>query len=109
MIYTHGIVIPDAIFVTKADDFELARNWYDWLGQHLFQGLRHEDPRNHIKVLEDEISSTRMYEYSEDYILSKKKYIQDLSSPRMTLKKTFLNNYLKDDAPNHESKLESML
>ncbi|KAF3498371.1 hypothetical protein DY000_02052278 [Brassica cretica] len=35
------------------NDFDLSREWYDWVCQDPFQGLPHQDPRNHIEELED--------------------------------------------------------
>ncbi|KAF3523754.1 hypothetical protein F2Q69_00049419 [Brassica cretica] len=35
------------------NDFDLSREWYDWVGQDSFQGRPHHDPINHIAELED--------------------------------------------------------
>ena len=43
-------MIPDVIDVAEVNDFDLGREWYDWVGQDPFQGLPHEVPRNHIEA-----------------------------------------------------------
>lgn len=53
LINVQGASIPDVIAVADMNDFDLSREWYDWVNQDPFQGLPHEDPRNHIKELED--------------------------------------------------------
>lgn len=40
------------IVAAEMNDFDLSREWYDWVGQDPLHGLPHEDPRNHIKELE---------------------------------------------------------
>ncbi|KAF3567519.1 hypothetical protein DY000_02015762 [Brassica cretica] len=49
--------IPDVIVVAEMNDFDMRREWYDWVGQDTFQGLPHQGPRNHIEELEDLVSS----------------------------------------------------
>ena len=64
-------MIPDMIAVDEMNDFDLSREWYDWVGQDPFQGLLREDPRNHIEELEDLVSRTEQDEISVDHILCK--------------------------------------
>lgn len=52
------VLIPDADDVAERNDFELDSDCYDIEGQHLFQGLPHKDPRNHVEELEDLVSNT---------------------------------------------------
>ena len=59
----------DVIDVAEMNDFELTREWYDGVGQDSFQGLPHEDPRNHIEELEDLGSRSEQYEVSEYHML----------------------------------------
>ncbi|KAF2560184.1 hypothetical protein F2Q70_00017579 [Brassica cretica] len=61
-----GDVILDVIDVAEVDDFDLSREWYDWVGQYPFQGLPHQDPRNHIEELEDLVSMTFLYKIFDD-------------------------------------------
>ena len=49
-------MILDVIDVAEVNDFDLSREWYDWVGQYPFKGLPHQDPRNHIEELEDLVS-----------------------------------------------------
>ena len=56
LINAQGAVIPDVIVVAEMNDFDLSREWYDWVGQDPFQGLLREDTRNHIEELEDLVS-----------------------------------------------------
>ncbi|KAF3532905.1 hypothetical protein DY000_02040726 [Brassica cretica] len=51
LINAHRVVILDVIVVAEMNDFDLSREWYDWVGQDPFQGLPHQDPRNHIEEL----------------------------------------------------------
>ncbi|KAF3519090.1 hypothetical protein DY000_02059300 [Brassica cretica] len=53
------------------NDFDLSREWYDWVGQDPFQGLSHQDPRNHIEELEDLVSRSEQNEVSEYHMLCK--------------------------------------
>ncbi|KAF2589338.1 hypothetical protein F2Q70_00038900 [Brassica cretica] len=53
LINAQGAVIPYVIDVAEMNDFDLSREWYDWVGQDPFQGLPHQDPRNQIEDLED--------------------------------------------------------
>ncbi|KAL0641119.1 hypothetical protein Bca4012_103710 [Brassica carinata] len=71
LINAQGAVIPDVIDVAEMNDFDLSREWYDWVGQDPFQGLPHQDPRNHIKELEDLVSRSEQNEVSEYHMLCK--------------------------------------
>ena len=42
-------MIPDVIVVAEMTDFDLSREWYDWVGQDPFQNLPHKDSINHIE------------------------------------------------------------
>ena len=53
------------------NDFDLSREWYDWVGQNPFQGLPHQDPRNHIEEFEDLVSRSEQNEVSEYHMLCK--------------------------------------
>ncbi|KAF3557370.1 hypothetical protein F2Q69_00013039 [Brassica cretica] len=66
LINAQGAVIPDVIVVAEMNDFDLSREWYDWVGQDPFQGLPHQDPRNQIEELEDLVSRS---EVSESHML----------------------------------------
>ncbi|CAN6869606.1 unnamed protein product [Brassica oleracea] len=68
---TTGAVIPDVIVVAEMNDFNLSREWYDWVGQDPFQGLPHHDPREHIEELEDLVSRSEQNEVSEYHMLCK--------------------------------------
>ena len=71
LINAQGAVIPDVIDVAEMNDFDLSREWYDWVGQDPFQGLPHQDPRNHIEELEDLVSRSEQNEVSEYHMLCK--------------------------------------
>uniref|UniRef100_A0A0D3CQ49 Retrotransposon gag domain-containing protein n=1 Tax=Brassica oleracea var. oleracea TaxID=109376 RepID=A0A0D3CQ49_BRAOL len=71
VINAQGDVIPDVIAVAEMNDFDLSREWYDWIGQDPFQGLSHQDPRNHIEELEDLVSRSEQNEVSEYHMLCK--------------------------------------
>ena len=71
LVNAQGSVIPDMIAVDEMNDFDLSREWYDWVGQDPFQGLLREDPRNHIEELEDLVSRTEQDEIFVDHILCK--------------------------------------
>ena len=64
-------MIPDAIVVAEMNDFDLSREWYDWVGQDPFQGLPHQDPRKHIEELEDHVSRSEQNDVSEYHMLCK--------------------------------------
>ncbi|KAF2552587.1 hypothetical protein F2Q68_00035331 [Brassica cretica] len=66
-----GAVIPDVIDVAEMNDFDLSGEWYDWVGQDPFQGLSHQDPRNHIEELKDFVSRSEQNEVSEHHKLCK--------------------------------------
>ncbi|KAF3573184.1 hypothetical protein F2Q69_00059480 [Brassica cretica] len=70
-INAQGAVIPDVIVVAEMNDFDLSREWYDWVGQDSFQGLPHQDPRNHIEELEDLVSRGEHNEVFEYHMLGK--------------------------------------
>ncbi|WZZ77707.1 hypothetical protein YC2023_098279 [Brassica napus] len=53
------------------NDFDLSREWYDWVGQDPFQGLPHQDPRNHIEELEDLVLRSEQNEVSEYHMVCK--------------------------------------
>jgi len=53
LINAQGDVIPDVIVVAETNDFDMGREWYDGVGEDPFQGIPHEDPKNHIEKLED--------------------------------------------------------
>nr|VDD23167.1 unnamed protein product [Brassica oleracea] len=69
VLILEGAVIPDVIVVAEMNDFDLSREWYDWVGQDPFQGLSHQDPINHIEELEDLLSEQN--EVSEYHMLCK--------------------------------------
>ncbi|KAF3523137.1 hypothetical protein F2Q69_00049305 [Brassica cretica] len=71
LINAQGVVIPDVIVVPEMNDFDLSREWYDWVGQDPFQGLPHQDPRNHIEELKDLVSKSEQNEVSEYHMLCK--------------------------------------
>ncbi|KAF3519789.1 hypothetical protein DY000_02061607 [Brassica cretica] len=71
LINTQGAVIPDVIVVAEMNEFDLSREWYDWVGQYPFHGLPHQDPRNHIEELEDLVSRSEQNEVSEYHMLCK--------------------------------------
>ena len=71
LINAQDAVIPDVIVVAEMNDFDLSREWYDWVGQDPFQGLPHQDPRNHIEELEDLVSRSEQNEVSEYHMLCK--------------------------------------
>ena len=71
LINAQGAVIPDVIVVAKINDFDLSREWNDWVGQDPFQGLLREDRRNHIQELEDLGSRSEQNEIYVDHILCK--------------------------------------
>ncbi|CAG7885605.1 unnamed protein product, partial [Brassica rapa] len=52
-------------------EFEMSCEWYDGVGQYPFQGLPHQDPRNHIEELEDLVSRSEQNEVSEYHMLCK--------------------------------------
>ncbi|KAF3561801.1 hypothetical protein DY000_02014994 [Brassica cretica] len=66
-----GAVIPEVITVAEMNDFDLSKEWYDWVGQDSYQGLPHPDPRNHIEELEDLVSRSEQNEVSEYHMLWK--------------------------------------
>ncbi|KAF3575305.1 hypothetical protein F2Q69_00059497 [Brassica cretica] len=53
LINAQGAVILVVIAVAEMNDYDLSREWYDWVGQDPFQGLPHQDSRNHNEELED--------------------------------------------------------
>ena len=57
-----GVVIHDIIAIALMNDFDLNREWYDWVSQDPFQGLPHEDPKNNIKDLKDLVSESEQNE-----------------------------------------------
>ncbi|KAF3577176.1 hypothetical protein DY000_02032835 [Brassica cretica] len=65
LINAQDVVIPEM------NDFDLSREWYDWVGQDPFQGIPHQDPRNHIEELEDLVSRSEQNEVSEYHMLCK--------------------------------------
>ncbi|KAF3599820.1 hypothetical protein F2Q69_00036391 [Brassica cretica] len=69
--YIGGDVIPDVIVVAEVNDFDLSREWYDWVGKDPFQGLPHQDPIKHIEELEDLVSRSEQNEVSEYHMLCK--------------------------------------
>ncbi|KAF2605457.1 hypothetical protein F2Q70_00026146 [Brassica cretica] len=69
-----GAVIPD---VAEMNDFDLSREWYDWVGQDPFQSLPHQDPRNHIEELEDPVSRSEQNEVSKTTCSAKSSPILD--------------------------------
>ncbi|KAF3530376.1 hypothetical protein DY000_02040985 [Brassica cretica] len=71
LINAQGAVISDVIAVAEMNDFDLSREWYDWVGQDPFQGLPHQDPRKHIEELEDLVSRSEQNEVSEYHMLCK--------------------------------------
>ena len=64
LINALGGVIPDVIDVAEMNDFDLSREWYDWVGQDSFQGRPHHDPINHIAELEDLVLRSEQNEVS---------------------------------------------
>ncbi|KAF2531281.1 hypothetical protein F2Q70_00029976 [Brassica cretica] len=71
LINAQGVVIPDVIVVAELNDFNLSREWYDWVGQDPFKGLPHQDPRNHNEELKDLVSRSEQNEVSEYHMLCK--------------------------------------
>ncbi|KAF2564932.1 hypothetical protein F2Q70_00017403 [Brassica cretica] len=71
LINAHDVVIPDVVAVAEMNDFDLTREWYDMVGQDPFQGLPHQDPRKHIKELDDLVSRSEQNEVSEYHMLCK--------------------------------------
>ncbi|KAF2595162.1 hypothetical protein F2Q70_00044036 [Brassica cretica] len=71
LINTQGAVIPDVIVVAEMNEFDLSREWYDWVGQYPFHGLPHQDPRSHIEELEYLVSRSEQNEVSEYHMLCK--------------------------------------
>lgn len=61
LINAHDAVIPYVIVAAEMNDFDLSREWYDWVGQDPLHGLPHEDPRNHIKELEKLASESEQW------------------------------------------------
>ncbi|KAF3512459.1 hypothetical protein F2Q69_00009165 [Brassica cretica] len=60
LLILKGDAIPDVVDVAEMNDFDLSREWYDWVGQDPFQGFLREDPRNHIEKLENLASRTNL-------------------------------------------------
>uniref|UniRef100_A0A0D3D7V5 Uncharacterized protein n=1 Tax=Brassica oleracea var. oleracea TaxID=109376 RepID=A0A0D3D7V5_BRAOL len=81
LINAHGAVIPDVIDVAEMNDFDLSREWYDWVGQDPFQGLPHQDPRNHVEELEDlvwdDIERAFLYKFLDDAEATREKKKND--------------------------------
>ncbi|KAF3544951.1 hypothetical protein DY000_02007940 [Brassica cretica] len=71
LINAQGAVIPDVIVVAEMNEFDLSREWHDWVGQDPFQGLPHQDPRNHIEELEDLVSRSEQNEVYVYHMLCK--------------------------------------
>ncbi|KAF2535868.1 hypothetical protein F2Q68_00019643 [Brassica cretica] len=71
LINAQGAVIYDVIAVAEMNDFDLSREWYDWVGQDPFHGLPHQDPRVHIEELDDLVSRSEQNEVSEHHMLCK--------------------------------------
>ncbi|KAF3604264.1 hypothetical protein F2Q69_00036393 [Brassica cretica] len=71
VLIIEGAVIHDVIDVVEMNDFDLSREWYDWVGQDPFQGLPHQDPKNHIEDFEDLVSKSEQNEVSEFHMPSK--------------------------------------
>uniref|UniRef100_A0A0D3CSU9 Retrotransposon gag domain-containing protein n=1 Tax=Brassica oleracea var. oleracea TaxID=109376 RepID=A0A0D3CSU9_BRAOL len=71
LINDPGAVIPDVNYVAEMNDFDLSREWYDWVGQDPFQNLPHQNPRNHIEEFEDLVSRSEQNEVSEYHMLCK--------------------------------------
>ncbi|KAF3559360.1 hypothetical protein F2Q69_00017919 [Brassica cretica] len=44
LINAQGAVNPDVISFAEINDFDLSREWCNWVGQGPFQGLPHQDP-----------------------------------------------------------------
>ncbi|KAF3578553.1 hypothetical protein DY000_02033300 [Brassica cretica] len=44
LINAQGAVNPDVISFAEMNDFDLSREWCNWVGQGPFQGLPHQDP-----------------------------------------------------------------
>ena len=71
LINAQGDAIPDVVDVAEMNDFDLSREWYDWVGQDPFQGFLREDPRNHIEKLENLASRSEQNKVFVDHILCK--------------------------------------
>ena len=56
LINVQGDVISDVIVAAEMNDFDLSREWYDWISQDPFEGLLNQDPKNYIEELEDLVS-----------------------------------------------------
>ena len=59
------------IVVAQTNDFDMGREWYARVGEDPFQGLPHEDPRNHIEKLEDLVSRSEQNKVFEYHMLCK--------------------------------------
>ncbi|KAF3590670.1 hypothetical protein DY000_02021657 [Brassica cretica] len=82
LINAQGAVIPDVIVVTEMNDFDLSREWYDWVGQDPFQGLPHQDPRNHIEELEDLVSRRSLTSWDDIERAFLYKFLDDAEATR---------------------------
>ncbi|KAF3588034.1 hypothetical protein F2Q69_00029299 [Brassica cretica] len=63
LINVQGDVISDVIVAAEMNDFDLSREWYDWISQDPFEGLLNQDPKNYIEELEDLVSRKRAFLY----------------------------------------------
>ena len=123
LINAEGVVIPDVISVAGTNDFDLNREWYDWVGQDPFQGLLCEDPRNHIVELEDLVSRSEHNEISVDHILCKIfpyslfedafRWFSQLQPGSLTcwedITSAFFNKFIYEPAENLENEMRYML
>lgn len=71
---------------------------YDWGSVDPFQGLLHEDPRDHIKELEELASSSKQNEVSVDHIIC-----------TIFPYSIFLNKFLYEAAETRERKFDDMV
>ncbi|KAF3607311.1 hypothetical protein DY000_02046584 [Brassica cretica] len=116
LINAQGAVIPDVIDVAEMNYFDLSREWYDWVGQDPFQGLPHQDPRNHIEELEDLVSRSEQNVVSEYHMLCKIfpysisgdtfRWFSQLQPGSLTswdgIERAFLYEFLDDDEATRE-------
>ncbi|KAG7564186.1 hypothetical protein ISN44_As10g009510 [Arabidopsis suecica] len=94
----------------RSDDISLQPAFYTLVSQHLFHGLPHEQPMDHIERFEDLVSIIKARVVSEDYLLRKlfsyslareaASWLQELIPGSLTTwqqtKMAFLRNFTKN-------------
>ncbi|KAF3570172.1 hypothetical protein F2Q69_00059645 [Brassica cretica] len=123
LINAQGAVIPNVIAVAEMNDFDLSREWYNWVSQDPFQGLLREDPRNHIEELEDLASRSEQNEIFVDHILcmifpyslsgDAFRWFKQLQQGSLTcwedITSAFFNKFIYKPASNLEIEMRSMM